>query len=314
MKNKIVVIGSSNVDLIMKMDHLPGKGETVSDALFFQIYGGKGANTAVGAARAGGSVSFINCVGEDAYTPVMVENLRNDGIDCSMVFQEKGLPSGHALVMIGGDGNNYLSVAPGANYRLTPSKIDMATNLINEAAIILLQNEIPVETTQYILSLAEKINIPVLWNFAPARFFPEASMILKTDILVVNEIEARHLSGIEITSENDLAPTAEKLLKMGASTVVITLGADGSYTQGQEFCLRLPAFKVKALDATAAGDVFCGTLAVALTENKPWKEALRFASAASAISVTKIGAQPSAPKREDIDMFLKQNKQVSFAE
>lgn len=309
MKNKIVVIGSSNVDLIMKMGHLPEKGETVSDAVFFQVYGGKGANTAVGAARAGGNVAFINCVGEDAYTPKMVQNFVYDGIDCSMVFQEEGIPSGHALVMIGDEGNNYLSVAPGANYSLTPSRIDEAITLIEEAAMILLQNEIPIETTQYILNLADRLNIPVLWNFAPARFSPDVSMISKTAILIVNEVEARHLSGIQITNEHDIVPAADKLLTMGASTVVVTLGADGCYAVGQDFAHRLPAFKINAQDATAAGDIFCGALAVSLIENKPWVESLYFASAASAICVTRIGAQPSAPVRKEIDEFLKQNFQ-----
>jgi ribokinase len=121
-KNKIAVIGSSNVDLLMKMDHLPEKGETVTDADFFQVYGGKGANQAVAAARAGGKVAFVNCVGEDAYTPQMVRNYKDDGIDTSFVFHENGVASGHALIMIGGEGMNYLSVAPGANYHLTSEK------------------------------------------------------------------------------------------------------------------------------------------------------------------------------------------------
>jgi ribokinase len=140
---KIVVIGSSNVDLIMKMDHLPEKGETVTDADFMQVFGGKGANQAVGAVRAGGNVAFINCVGDDAYTAKMLDNFREDRLDIRYVFQENGIASGHALVMIGGDGNNYLSVAPGANYKLTPEKIDEAMPVIEEAAMIIIQYEIP---------------------------------------------------------------------------------------------------------------------------------------------------------------------------
>jgi ribokinase len=135
-KDKIVVIGSSNVDLLMKMDHLPEKGETVTDAEFFQVYGGKGANQAVAAARAGGKVAFVNCVGEDAYTPQMVQNYKNDGIDTSNMCSMKKIASGHALIMIGGKGMNYLSVAPGANYKLTPDKIDEAMPLIEQAAVL----------------------------------------------------------------------------------------------------------------------------------------------------------------------------------
>lgn len=300
----IVVVGSSNVDLIMKMDHLPGRGETVTDASFYQVFGGKGANTAVGAARAGGKVAFVNCVGEDAYTPAMVQNFINDGIDCSMIFQEQGVPSGHALVMIGRDGNNYLSVAPGANYLLTPEKMETTKDLIRDAAIIMLQNEIPNETNDYILALAENFRIPVIWNFAPFKE-RDTSAIAKSSVLVVNEVEAHLLSGIEIVSEKSIAGAAETLRKMGASNVVITLGADGAYAVGENFACRLPAFSVNAVDTTAAGDIFCGALAVALTENVSWENALQFASAASALSVTKIGAQPSAPFRTEIDEFLR---------
>ena len=304
MGKKIVVVGSSNVDLIMKMDHLPGRGETVTDASFYQVFGGKGANTAVGAARAGGKVAFVNCVGEDAYTPAMVQNFINDGIDCSMIFQEQGVPSGHALVMIGRDGNNYLSVAPGANYLLTPEKMETTKDLIRDAAIIMLQNEIPNETNDYILAMAENFRIPVIWNFAPFKD-RDTSAIAKSSVLVVNEVEAHLLSGIEIVSEKSIAGAAETLRKMGASNVVITLGADGAYAVGENFACRLPAFSVKAVDTTAAGDIFCGALAVALTENVSWENALQFASAASALSVTKIGAQPSAPFRTEIDEFLR---------
>jgi len=142
MKNKIVVIGSSNVDLIMKMEKLPEKGETMTDADFLQVYGGKGANQAVSAARAGGNVAFVNCVGDDAYTPQMLQNFRNDKMDIRFVYQETGISSGHALVMIGGEGNNYISVSPGANYMLTPEKIDLSLSVIDEAAINQLSIEI----------------------------------------------------------------------------------------------------------------------------------------------------------------------------
>src|SRR5210317_1444038 len=149
MKNKIVVIGSSNVDLIMKMNHLPEKGETVTDAVFMQVYGGKGANQAVAAARSGGDVAFVNCVGEDAYTPEMLKNYKNESIDTRFVFQEKNIASGHALIMIGGEGQNIISVAPGANYLLNPAKIDEALPVIEDAAMIVMQYEIPKETIKY---------------------------------------------------------------------------------------------------------------------------------------------------------------------
>jgi len=307
MNRKIVVIGSSNVDLLMKMDHLPEKGETVTDAEFFQVYGGKGANQAVAAARAGGNVAFVNCVGEDAYTPQMVQNYKNDGIDTRYVFQEKGIASGHALIMIGGEGMNYLSVAPGANYKLTPAKIDEAMPIIDDAAMIVMQYEIQEETIKYVIDLANNKNIPVLWNCAPARAF-DLSYIPKINILVLNEVEAGFLAEMTVETEADAEKAAQKLVDRGVEKVIITLGSKGAFVVTKNEKVIVPAFKVEAVDTTAAGDTFCGAFAVALVEGKSLKEALQFASAAAAISVTRIGAQPSAPTRAEIESFLGNNK------
>ncbi len=304
MKNKIVVIGSSNVDLLMKMDHLPEKGETVTDAEFFQVYGGKGANQAVAAARAGGNVAFVNCVGEDAYTPQMVQNYKNDGIDTRFVFTEKGIASGHALIMIGGAGMNYLSVAPGANYKLTPAKIDEAMPVIDEAAMIVMQYEITAETIKYVIDIANRKGIPVLWNCAPARAF-DVSYIPKINILVLNEVEAGFLAGMQVENELDAEVAAQKLVSIGVEKVIITLGSKGAFVMTKTEKVSVPAYQVEAVDTTAAGDTFCGAFAVALVEGKPMKAALQFASAAAAISVTRMGAQPSAPTRGEIDAFLK---------
>jgi ribokinase len=303
---KIVVIGSSNVDLLMKMDHLPEKGETVTDSEFFQVYGGKGANQAVAAARADGNVAFVNCVGEDAYTPQMVQNYKDDGIDTRFVFKEKGIASGHALIMIGGEGMNYLSVAPGANYKLTPQKIDEALPVLDEAAMIVMQYEIPEETIKYVIDLANRKNIPVLWNCAPARAF-DSSYIPKINILVLNEVEAGFLAGVPVENETDAEKAAQKLVDSGVEKVIITLGSKGAFVVTKTEKVSVPAFKVEAVDTTAAGDTFCGAFAVALVEGKSLKEALQFASAAAAISVTRIGAQPSAPTRMEIEAFLKTN-------
>jgi len=303
MKNKIVVIGSSNVDLLMKMDHLPALGETVTDAEFFQVYGGKGANQAVAAARAGGNVAFINCIGEDAYTPQMVQNYKDDGIDTSFVFQEKDVASGHALIMIGDAGNNYLSVAPGANYKLSPEKIDEALPIIEEAAVIVMQFEILEETIQYVIDLANAKHIPVIWNFAPARDF-DMSYIPKVDILVLNEVEAGFLAQINVDDQVDAEKAAKNLIAKGVEKVIITLGSKGAFVMTKDEKVQVPSFAVDALDTTAAGDTFCGAYAVALVEGKTQEECLKFASAAAAISVTRMGAQPSAPTRTEIDGFL----------
>lgn len=307
MNKKITVIGSSNVDMIMKMEKLPRLGETVTDAEYFQVYGGKGANTAVGAARAGGNVFFVNCVGDDIFSGPMVENFSNDGINTDFVFREKGISSGTALIMIGGKGDNYLSVAPGANYRLTPAYIDKARKVIVDAEIIIIQNEIPVETISYIIDMASSLGKKILYNFAPAKPFPGIDW-KKIQFLVVNETEAEFLSGEKVESDSEIENAARILVNKGVSNVIITLGARGSYIDAGNLKIYLPAFKVDAVDTTAAGDIYCGSLAVALTEGMNLKEAVRFAGAASAISVTRIGAQPSAPLRSEIDAFLLQNK------
>lgn len=303
MKNKIVVIGSSNVDLLMKMDHLPEKGETVTDAEFFQVYGGKGANQAVAAARAGGNVTFVNCVGEDAYTPQMVQNYKNDGIDTHFVFHEKGIASGHALIMIGGQGMNYLSVAPGANYKLTRAKIHEAMAAIDEAEMIVMQYEILEETIKYVIDIANRKGIPVMWNCAPARAF-DLSYIPKINILVLNEVEAGFLAEMPVENEVDAEKAAQKLIERGVEKVIITLGSKGAFVLTKTEKVSVPAFRVEAVDTTAAGDTFCGAFAVALVEGKSLKESLQFASAAAAISVTRMGAQPSAPFRNEIDEFI----------
>jgi ribokinase len=306
MKNKIVVIGSSNVDLIMKMERLPEKGETITDADFHQVYGGKGANQAVGAVRSGGNVAFVNCVGDDAYTPQMLENFRTDKLDIRFVFQEKEIASGHALIMIGGEGNNYLSVSPGANYKLVPELINRAMPVINEAAMLIMQYEIPVETIKYVFKIGEEKGIPVLWNFAPARPF-DLSYIGKTAILVVNETEASFLSGQKVETAEEVESAALKLKNMGAQFVIITLGKRGAFALSETEKVFVPAFKVNAIDTTSAGDVFCGSFAVAQIEGKSLTESLQFASAASAICVTRMGAQPSAPTRNEIDEFIRRN-------
>lgn len=303
MKNKIVVIGSSNVDLIMKMDRLPAKGETVTDAEFMQVYGGKGANQAVAAARAGGNITFVSCVGEDAYTPQMVKNYFNEGMDTRFVFKEKGIASGYALIMIGGDGDNIISVAPGANYRLLPNKIDEALQALNEASMIVMQYEIPEETIKYVIDKANERNIPMLFNFAPARDF-DFNYIPKVDIFVLNETEASILSKIPVESEVDAEKAATILIQQGVKKVIVTLGTNGALVVTKEETIKVPAFKVEAIDTTAAGDTFCGTLAVGLVEGLSLQEALQFASAAAAISVTRLGAQPSAPSRTEIQTFL----------
>jgi ribokinase len=301
--NKIVVIGSSNVDFIMKMERLPQKGETITNAQFMQTYGGKGANQAVGAAKAGGEVWFVNCIGDDAFAPLLKENMRQAGVRTDYVFEEKGIASGAALVMVGHAGENYLSVAPGANYRLSPERIQSLGPLLSNAAIVVLQYEVTPEALYAAIDLAHALGKPILFNLAPARPFDDA-WLPKITYLTVNETEAESLCGFPVNTSEQTARAAETLLAKGAQTVVITLGAAGAYLAAPQLRQMIPAFSVASVDTTAAGDVFCGALAVALVEGRALPAAARFANAAAAISVTRLGAQPSAPGRGEIDAFL----------
>jgi ribokinase len=205
--------------------------------------------------------------------------------------------------MVGGEGQNYLSVAPGANYRLTPAHVDRAREAIEEAAIVISQCEIPPETLDHVISLGAELGKPVLLNLAPARRLSDASLA-KLAYLSVNETEAEFLTGWPVASDPDVEEAAVALLERGPKTVVLTLGARGAYVAGHDVRALVPAFAVEAVDTTAAGDVHCGALAVALVEGRPLLEAVRFANAAAALSATKLGAQPSAPTRTDIEALL----------
>jgi ribokinase len=300
---RVAVVGSSNIDLVMKMARLPRVGETVTDATFVQAFGGKGANQAVGAARAGGEVVFVGCVGDDAYGAQVRGSLEADGIDTRFVFTEAAVASGTALILVGGEGENYISVAPGANYRLTPAHVDRARGAIEEAAIVVTQCEIPEETLEHVVELGVKLGKPVLLNLAPARRLSDAALA-KLALLAVNETEAEFLTGRKVASDREVQEAAGALLARGAKTVVLTLGARGAYVAAEGVRSLVPGFAVEAVDTTAAGDVHCGALAVALVEGRPVLEAVRFANAAAALSVTRLGAQPSAPRRSDIEALL----------
>jgi len=300
---KLVVVGSSNIDLVMKMARLPKVGETVTDATFVQAFGGKGANQAVGAARAGGEVVFVSCVGDDAYGAQVRGSLEADGIDTRFVFTEEGVASGTALILVGGGGENYISVAPGANYRLTSAHVDRAREAIGAAAIVIGQCEILPETLDHVIAVGAELGKPVMLNLAPARRIGDASLS-RLAYLAVNETEAEFLTGRRIESNEDVEAAVEALLAKGPRTVVLTLGARGAFVAGDGARALVPGFAMDAVDTTAAGDVHCGALAVALVEGRPLLDAVRFANAAAALSVTKLGAQPSAPRRAEIEALL----------
>lgn len=306
----IVVVGSSNIDFIMKMDHLPARDESVPDAEFMQTFGGKGANQAVAAARAGRETYFVNCVGDDPYAETMVAGYADSGVNVGYVFREKNISSGTALVMIGEGGHNYLSVAPGANHLLTPERIDGLRDLFARAGYVLVQFEILAETVERVLEVCDEVGAPVIWNVAPAKPF-EIGILKRVDILVANEPEASVVTGTTVTDEASARTAARRMCELGVGTGIVTLGENGSViatsSSGEARApevFHVAAFPVEPVDTTAAGDTYCGCLAVALAEGKSLTEAVRFAGAAAAISVQKMGAQPSTPWRAEIDEFL----------
>jgi ribokinase len=301
---RVAVIGSSNVDLVMKMDRLPVRGETVTDAVFMQTFGGKGANQAVACARAGASTLFVNAVGDDPYVAAMLEGFAASGIDCSAILRIPGCNSGHALCMIGERGSNYLSVAPGANHCITPELLAPMVDRLRAIPIWMLQCEIPVETNRFLL---EEVKTPanrVLWNYAPYVEFVDRPLHA-CDVLIVNEIEATQLSGVEVRDAGSALESAEALRRQGVKEVVVTLGAEGSLYVAEGINIQQPVFELPVVDTVAAGDTFCGALACALSEGVPIRQALRFATAAASIAVTRLGAQPSIPVRAEIEGLLK---------
>jgi ribokinase len=284
----IVVIGSSNTDMIIRLDRIPRPGETLLGGEFLTAAGGKGANQAVG--RDGW--------GEDA-----VAGLKRDGINVKWVFTDPTAASGVALIFVAKGGENSIAVAGGANAKLSPADVRHAAAAISSAALLVAQLETPLSTVRAAAALAAKAGIPVILNPAPAQPLPD-TLLKFVSILTPNETEAEVLTGIKVNDPAGAAKAAAYLRARGVRTVIITLGSRGAYLADVHGEQVVPGFKVKAVDTTAAGDVFNGALAVALAEGNRLPTAVRFANAAAALSVTRRGAQPSAPTRADIERFL----------
>ncbi len=302
----IIVVGSSNTDMIIKLERIPLPGETILGGEFVTAAGGKGANQAVGAARAGGQVTFIARVGADMFGDQAVAGFNREGINTDHVLRDKSRPSGVALIFVAKDGENSIAVAGGANGGLSPADVRQAKNVFAGAGMLVMQLETPLATVQAAADLAAKAGVRVILNPAPAQPLPD-KLLKKVSIITPNETEAELLTGIKVDSEAAAAKAAGKMLALGVKTVIITLGSRGAFVAGDGVAKLVPGFKVKAVDTTAAGDTFNGALAVALVEGQTLEHSVRFAHAAAAISVTRLGAQTSVPTRKEIEKLLKNN-------
>ena len=306
-KARIVVVGSTNTDLTVLTERLPAPGETVLGADLMQAGGGKGANQAVAAARAGALVAFVGRVGADGFGHAAIEGLRREGIDTSHLTTDERASSGVALIIVDRRGENLIAVASGANARLSPEDVRAAAGLIAAADLVLLQLEVPMPTVREAVRQARSAGVPVLLNPAPAPAEGALSdMLGELSYLTPNEGEAARLLGLKGIASPDEA--ARRLLAAGVGAVVLTLGAQGACVCRAGACRRIAAPPVVAVDTVGAGDCFSGVLAVGLGEGMPLEEAALFATCAAGLSVQRAGAQPSMPVRAEIDKILGEQK------
>ncbi len=296
---KIIVVGSSNVDLTVRVRRLPLPGETIRGATLLRTNGGKGANQAVAAARLGADVVFITCLGNDASGGMLSAQFAADGIDTSCI-KLSATPTGTALIFVDDNAENCIAVAPGSNNDLLPADIDAARSTMEGASYLLVQLVIPMPTVVRAVELAHSLGIKTIMNPAPMNPVPE-ELFSRIWLITPNQTEAEQLTGVHVESEDDAARAAEVLFAKGVKNVIVTMGSKGSLVCTQEGREFVPSRKVKAIDTTGAGDVYNGALVAALSQGKSLIEAARVATLASSIAVTRMGAQTSAPYANEIE-------------
>jgi ribokinase len=289
--------------MTVRVPRIPAPGETVLGREFQITGGGKGANQAVAAARGGGRVVFVTAVGMDDLGERALEGLRREGIDIHLVRRVSG-PSGVALIFVDDAGENSIAVAAGANAELRPEHVEPLEQILEPGDVVLLQLEIPMATVEATVRVAVKQQARVILNPAPAQALPDVLM-QSVSLVTPNELEVEHLTGVTVKDETALTRAVDVLHGRGISTVIVTLGPRGVFASHEGRSEMVRAFRVQAVDSTAAGDVFNGALAVALVEGRTLGDAVRFGSAAGALSVTRMGAQASAPHRAEIEAFLR---------
>ena len=300
MKN-ICVIGSLNMDLVVNVDTMPKPGQTIIGSNFKEVPGGKGANQAVAMARLNGNVSMIGKVGEDGFGQTLINSLKNDKVDTTYIQTSKGA-TGVALITVDKNAQNSIVVSPGANFEDKEDDIDNNIEAIKNSDIVVLQLETPLNTIKYALNKAKELNKYTILNPAPAVKLDD-EIIKNVDLLTPNETELEIISGVSIETEEDIQKAAQIMIEKGVKELIVTLGSKGSLYINKEKSMFKKAYKVEAMDTTAAGDSYTGALAVALSQDKNIEDAMDFASKVGALSVLKEGAQSSLPTLEDVKNF-----------
>lgn len=300
MKN-ICVIGSLNMDLVVNVDTMPKPGQTIIGSNFKEVPGGKGANQAVAMARLNGNVSMIGKVGEDGFGQTLINSLKNDKVDTTYIQTSKGA-TGVALITVDKNAQNSIVVSPGANFEVKEDDIDNNIEAIKNSDIVVLQLETPLNTIKYALNKAKELNKYTILNPAPAVKLDD-EIIKNVDLLTPNETELEIISGVSIETEEDIQKAAQIMIEKGVKELIVTLGSKGSLYINKEKSMFKKAYKVEAVDTTAAGDSYTGALAVALSQDKNIEDAMDFASKVGALSVLKEGAQSSLPTLEDVKNF-----------
>ncbi len=306
--DRIVVVGSANIDLVVRAPRLPRPGETVGGARFYTAPGGKGANQAVAAARLGAEVYLVGRVGADAFGDQVRGSLQAAGVRLDFLVRDADEATGVALITVDSSGQNTIVVAPGANHCLTTADVEAAEAIIGSAQVVMAQLETPEDTVAAAASLARRYGAKFLLNPAPFRPVP-AEVLRSAAVVTPNEIECQGLTGLPVESPDEAARAGQSLLTSGAPAVVVTLGSRGAMLCTPEAARHFPAWDVQAVDATAAGDAFAGGLAVALAAGRGLADAVYYAGAVAALSVTRPGAQPSMPGRAEVETFMSRQLQ-----
>jgi ribokinase len=307
MSAQIAVVGSLNMDMVVSLEHRPKQGETVLGKDFFMNPGGKGANAAVSARKLGGSVAMIGKVGRDIFGDQLIAGLENLGIDTDGIERSDEQATGIAFITLDSSGDNSIVVAPGANFALTPEDVRKHEEKIRQAKLLMVQLEVPLETVKEAISLARRHGVQVLLDPAPAQALPD-DLLSMVDYILPNETEIGQLTGIKVTDPATAKQAADELLKRGVSTVFAKMGEKGVVVAERNGETYVKAYKVKAVDTTAAGDTFAGAVAAALARGDDVLTAARFASAAGAITVTRKGAQAAMPTLEETLQFMESEK------